>query len=158
MYTLQFTFRDREISAKMEIDDMGKFTFEYRIFSKDGGKQFVFQKSGLSNWCHVSGDLIPELKEAILDALILRFGEHVVKVFWYKGERQIVEVSFPSGGGSWNVNINQYFIGTIKYNPGTKEFSWNIRNESWLLDRHMEYFVELIKKGDIKSPDQFLPY
>lgn len=124
---------------------------EYKLTGKDGMSIYLFRKEG-NTWSCTYGDLSPDLIDAIIDALIPRFNSRVVKLFWYNGERQVVEVSHPAGGGGWCVNINYCYKAEIVYNPNTKEFQWYYHNPSWLKDRHMRYFIELIKQGVVEAP------
>jgi len=156
MNSLTFVYKGREITAPLEVIDKGLNTIDYHLRGKDGLSLFIFRYMGPLNWSHIYGELKDDLKEAILDALIERFERTVVKVFWWRGQRQIVEVSFPLGGGAFNVRINKFFIATIQYEETTGTYSYHYHNPSWLKDRHMEYFIELIKAGKVYIPE--MPY
>lgn len=126
----------------------------YMLTGKDRRTFYLFQKVG-NKWTHTSGELPSILTEAMIDALILRYNFGVVKVFWFRGQRQIVEVYHPNGGGGWVIKINYYYMGSITYNPDGNRFRWYILNSSWLKEKHMLYFIELIKKGKIESPQGY---
>ncbi|MCL7987717.1 hypothetical protein M8998_07185 [Sphingobacterium sp. lm-10] len=152
METLTFTYRNKQISAKMEIIQKHMSFTEYHLHGKDGHQLFIFRRES-SKWRFVYGSLFDELRECILDALILRFHDDVVKTFMYKGERQIVTVSEVKGNsGTWNVMINRYYIGFVSRNFESGAYSWHIHNEGgWIRPRHMELFMEMIKDGRIRN-------
>lgn len=150
MEKLSFVYRGKEITAPMEIVRKYADVIEFHLLGKDG-QRFIFLKYG-NEWSHVHGTISASLREAILDALILRFEDAAVKTFIYRGKRQIVSVRWVYGGGEWWVMINHKQYGSIAFyeNEG---FRWRIsERETWLKPRHMEYFIELIKAGKIESP------
>lgn len=156
METLTFTYRGKEVTAKMEVIQKHLSCHEYHLIGKNRVQLFIFRKNG-NHWHHAYGHLRDDLREAILDALIMRFEPGIVTTFMYKGERQIVTVGYINGGGCWRVNINHYYIGNISHH-GSKGFRWHIHNEgTWLLPRHMEMFIDMIKMGKIKTPKEYRP-
>ncbi|WP_148910033.1 hypothetical protein [Sphingobacterium allocomposti] len=151
METLKFTYRGKEITAPMEIVQKYGNVMTFHVIGKNG-QRFIFLKYG-NEWSHIEGTLSASLREAILDALIMRFEFAAVKTFIYQGKRQIVTVNWVYGGGVWDVKINHISRGWIAFyeNEG---FRWRIsEGETWLKPRHMEYFIELIKAGKIVSTD-----
>jgi len=147
-------FKDKVLTIPIESLKQGFGLDEYKLTGKDGHSIYLFRKDG-NEWSHTFGELPQPLIDAIIDALILRFNYGIVKVFWYKGERQIVEVYHPKGGGGWVVKINYIYKAGITYNPDDDRYAWYIHNECWLKERHMLYFIELIKKGEIESPEGY---
>lgn len=158
MESLTFLYRGKEVTAKMEVIQKHLAGWEYHLQGKDGVRLFIFRKDG-NEWSHVYGSLNKELREAILDALIMRFESDIITTFFHKGERQIVTVGFALGSGQWFVMINHFFIGSIAYDTYGKKFIWHIHNGgTWLLPRHMEKFIEMIKQGKIESPPELRSY
>lgn len=158
MDKLVFTFEGREITAPLEVIFKRHGLYEYHLLGKDRRRIFVFIKNG-NQWFHHYGHMRDDLKEVIISALIMRFESDIVTTFFYKGERQIVTVGFANGSGQWFVMINHFFKGSISYNTRDKNFIWHIHNPGgWLLPRHMEKFVEMIKQGKIESPDEYRSY
>lgn len=76
----------------MEVIQKHVACVEYYICGKDGHQLFIFRRE-FSKWRFVYGYVTEELRESILDALIMKFQWDVVKTFMYKGESQNVTVT-----------------------------------------------------------------
>ncbi|MFC3355491.1 hypothetical protein [Sphingobacterium zeae] len=64
---------------------------DYHLYSKNGIAFYVFRKfQSVLELAH--GQLGADIKEACIDALILRFNSDVQELFYHPGKRQIVEV------------------------------------------------------------------
>ncbi|MVZ67505.1 hypothetical protein GQF61_16760 [Sphingobacterium sp. DK4209] len=50
------------------------------------------------------------------------------------------------------IKINYFYMGSITYNPDGTRFRWYILNPSWLKEKNVLYFIELIKNGESESP------
>ncbi|MDR2275343.1 MAG: hypothetical protein LBF27_30830 [Sphingobacterium sp.] len=111
----------------------------------------------MNKWEHVYGDLVDGLREAIIDALILRFTKPT-KMFYFKGKRMVIDIGWTNGGGSWHIYANRFFIGTIAYPRTGTDFRFLIHNEAeWLTDEMKEEFISMLKRKEIKWPDDDLP-
>ena len=157
MKPLEIHYKGKVLHAKMEILDKGFGFTDIRLSSKNGMSIYIFRKER-NEWKRAYGTLADDLEEAVIDALILRFDPNVIWVFWWRGKRQVVEVSFPAGGGSFHININRFFKAIIIYDKITKEFQYHYHNPSWLKDRHMDMIVEHIKAGKVRIPEGFSPF
>ncbi|WDF67670.1 hypothetical protein PQ465_15320 [Sphingobacterium oryzagri] len=155
MQPLEIHYRGKIRYAPIECLEKGFGLKDYRLMGKNGVSIYIFRKEE-DVWRMAYGDLDAELREAIISALILRFDPHVVKVFLYKGARQVVEVSYATGANCWNVHINHFYIGHITHNKKEGKWTYSIRNKgTWLLPRHMEAFIEMIKSGEIAWPAEY---
>lgn len=151
MDLLEIHCRGKVLFAKIECVEKAFRAVDFQLIGKDGISLYIFRKED-NKWRCAYGALADDIKESVIDALILRYEPDVIKVFTYKGERQVVKVSFAIGAACWHVNINGYYIGCINYNEFNNRYLHHIHNESWLLPRHMEKFIEMIKSGQIKGP------
>lgn len=153
MKPLEIHCRNRVMFAKIESKDKGLGVKEYTLTHKNGFTIYIFRKE-MSKWRHVYGELDDDIKEAILDALILRFGKPT-KMFYFRGERMVVEVSWVNGGGGWHIYGNNYFIGSITYNELTDTFRCHITNPvDWLTNTEMDEYISMIRRGEIEWPNR----
>ncbi|MFD2600173.1 hypothetical protein ACFSQ3_14540 [Sphingobacterium corticis] len=151
MNTLTFTYRNKTITAPMEVVKKHMSSTEYHLSGKTG-QLYIFRHES-TKWSLAYGNLTDELRECILDALIMQFEPHIVKTFIYKGERQIVTVGEVSGNsGTWHVMINHYYIGYLLHHSDSGAYSWHIHNGGgWIRPRHMDLFIDMLKDGKIKK-------
>lgn len=75
----------------MSIEDKGMGMKDYHLYNKNGLAFYVFRKSQ-GFWELAYGELANDIKEACIDALILRFDTDVPELFYHHGKRQVVEV------------------------------------------------------------------
>lgn len=135
----------------MDIWSKSAGIIEFHVFGSNGDRN-IFLKYG-NEWSHAFGTIDAGVRESILDALILRYEYGAVKTFLYRGKRQIVCVSWVHGGGEWSVMINNRQHGSIAFYENEGFRWWISSQDTWLKQRHMEYFIRLIKSGRIDSPE-----
>ncbi len=147
MESFTFTYRNKQVSAWMDIVKKQIGTHEFHLRGKDGHQLFIFRRTS-GKWHFAYGELTDELRDAIMDALIMKYEPDCAITFMYKGERQIVTVGWVIGRGHWSVMVNQYYRGYISKHQESGVYSWHIHNPGgWLLPRHMDKFVEMVKAG-----------
>ncbi|MFC3356130.1 hypothetical protein [Sphingobacterium zeae] len=77
--------------AQITLNDKSMGMKDYRLYNKNGLAFYVFRKS-YGVWQLAFGVLADDIKEACIDALILRFDTDVPELFYHHGKRQVVEV------------------------------------------------------------------
>ncbi|TDQ79599.1 hypothetical protein [Sphingobacterium yanglingense] len=160
MKPLEIRCRNKVMFAKLEIKDKYRGCTDYTLTHKNGFTIYVFRDT-MGTWEHVYGELAEDIREAIIDALILRFTKPT-KMFYFKGERIVVDVSFANGSGQWFVNGNKFYLGNISfhvpYGANEGEFRYNIHNPAeWLTDSLMKEFISMIERGLIDWPLDYRP-
>lgn len=158
MDKLIFTFEGRLITVPLEVISVRYGIYEYHLLAKDKRRVFVFTKHE-DKWAHHYGHMRDNLKQVILSALIMKFESDVVTTFMLNGERQIVKVRAVYGIPRWSVQINNFYVAFIDYDTATRNFSWKMQGKkTWLLPRHMEKFITMIKSGKIETPPEIRGY
>lgn len=154
MDKLIFTFEGRKITAPLEVISIRYGFYEYHLLGKDKRRTFVFTKHD-NKWAHHYGHMRDDLKEVILSALIMKFERNVVTTFILNSERQIVKVSSVYGKARWSVQINGVYVAYIDYSIKPRGYTWEIQSKkTWLLPRHMEKFIQMIKNDKIETPPE----
>lgn len=146
--------------ARLEVKDKHQGCSDYTLTHKNGYTIYIFRDT-MGSWEHVYGELAEDIREAIIDALILRFTKPT-KMFYYKGDRIVVDVSFAPGSGQFFVRGNKFYLGSISFHIpyGAKEgeFRYHIHNpEEWLTDKEMQEYISMIERGLIEWPWDYRP-
>ncbi|WP_343566551.1 hypothetical protein [Sphingobacterium sp.] len=81
---------------------------DYHLYSKNGLAFYIFRKSQ-GVWQLAFGVLADDIKEACIDALILRFDTDVPELFYHHGKRQVVEVCAKKNT-AFGIFINVCFV------------------------------------------------
>ncbi|APU97916.1 hypothetical protein BV902_17555 [Sphingobacterium sp. B29] len=93
----QITVHDKSMGMK-----------DYHLYSKNGLAFYVFRKSQ-EVWQLSFGVLADDIKEACIDALILRFDKDVPELFYHHVKRQVVEVCAKKNT-AFGIFINVGFV------------------------------------------------
>jgi hypothetical protein len=151
MKPLEIHIRDKVIFARVKVMHRSIGSSDYTLYDKNGVSIYIFRNT-MGNWEHAYGKLADDVREACLDALILRFDRNCTEMFYYKGERQVVDISFAAGGSSWHVLVNRYHKGSIKLSDMTMELAYCEHNrcEALTCERIEKYF-RWIREGKIKG-------
>jgi hypothetical protein len=91
----------------------------------------------------------PIIKEACIDALILRFDTDVPELFYHHGKRQVVEVRAKKYS-LWHIYLNNAYVGSIQYYTFTKQFNYHLEDNCLLTDDHVQKYIVLIQRGELK--------
>ncbi|HAU53990.1 MAG TPA: hypothetical protein DCW66_12520, partial [Sphingobacterium sp.] len=108
----------------------------------------VFRKSQ-GVWQLAFGVLADDIKEACIDALILRFDTDVPELFYHHGKRQVVEVRAKKYS-LWPIYLNNAYVGSIQYDTFTKQFNYDLDDNCLLTDDHVQKYIVLIQRGELK--------
>jgi len=91
MKPLEVFCRNRVMYVQMTVHDKSMGMKDYHLYNKNGLAFYVFRKSQ-GVWELVFGELAGDIKEACIDALIMRFDSDVPELFYHHGVRQVVDV------------------------------------------------------------------
>ena len=91
MKPLEIFCRNRVMYDQITLHDKSMGMKDYHFYNKNGLAYYVFRKSQVV-WQLAFGVLADDIKEACIDALILRFDTDVPELFYHHGKRQVVEV------------------------------------------------------------------
>ena len=148
MKPLEIHCRDRILFAQITIEEKGMGMRDFYLHHKNKLGFYIFRKSE-GRWELAYGVLDEDIKEACIDALILRFDDDVPEMFYDKGIRQIVRVS-QKKDGIWYFYVNDSFTASIKYDKYSKKFEYDINEKSLLTEDHLNKYVGMILTGKIK--------
>ncbi|WP_313157814.1 hypothetical protein [Sphingobacterium multivorum] len=95
------------------------------------------------------GVLADDIKEACIDALILRFDTDVAELFYHHGKRQVVEVRAKKYS-LWHIYLNNAYVGSIKYDTFTKQFNYHLEDNGLLTGDHVQKYIAMIQRGELK--------
>jgi len=88
-------------------------------------------------WQLAFGVLADDIKEACIDALILRFDTDVPELFYLHGKRQVVEVRAKKYS-LWHIYLNNAYVGSIQYD--SKQFNYHLVDNCLLTDDHVQKY------------------
>ena len=148
MKPLEIHCRGRVMFAQISIQDKGLGMRDYYVYHKNKVTFYVFRKSQ-GDWELAYGHLADDIKEACIDALILRFDDDVPELFYHKGKRQVVEVRAKKYS-LWHIYLNNAYVGSIDYDKYTKKFDYHIEDNSLLTDDHVQKYIGMIQRGELK--------
>lgn len=148
MKPLEIHYKDRVLFAQITINDKGLGMRDYYIYNKNKVTFYVFRKEQ-GDWILAYGQLDDDIKEAVIDALILRYDHDVPEMFYHQGKRYVVRVS-PKPDSLWNFFVNHDYTASIKYDKFSKTFEYHCRPDGMLKDDHMKKYIAMIERGEIK--------
>lgn len=148
MKPLEVHCRNRVMYVRMNIEDKGMGMRDYHLYGKDGLSFYVFRRSQ-GEWELAYGVMPDDLKDACIDALILRFDHDSPQLFYTNGKRNIVRVSAKKGG-VWHVYVNNFYVVSIQYDQFSKKFEYHLEAETPLTDDHIQKYIAMIQRGEIK--------
>ncbi|WP_312482969.1 hypothetical protein, partial [Sphingobacterium multivorum] len=103
----------------------------------------------IQEWQLAYGVLADDIKEACIDALILRFDTDVPELFYHHGKRQVVEVRAKKYS-LWHIYLNNAYVGSIQYDTFTKQFNYHLDDNCLLTDDHVQKYIAMIQRGELK--------
>ena len=121
--------------AQITVHDKSMGMKDYHLYNKNGLAFYVFRKSQ-GEWELAFGLLADDIKEACIDALILRFDTDVPGLFYHHGKRQVVEVRAKKYS-LWHIYLNNAYVGSIQYYTFTKQFNYHLEDNCLLTDDHV---------------------
>jgi len=137
--------------AKIQAEQKFIGTCDYTLFDKNGMSIYIFRYDK-GKWSHVYGTLAEDVREACIDALVIRFDTSCTEMFYFKGERKIVDVSFAQGANHWDVLVNRFWMGSIILKDSTMELIYLKHNECEALPpERIEKYLQWIREGKIKG-------
>ncbi len=148
MKPLEIHCRGRVMFAQISIQDKGLGMRDYYVYHKNKVTFYVFRKSQ-GDWELAYGHLADDIKEAVIDALILRYDHDVPEMFYHQGKRYVVRVS-PKPDGLWHFFVNHDYTSSVKYDKFSKKFEYHLREDGMLTDDHMKKYIAMIERGEIK--------
>jgi len=123
---------------------------EVTLTAKNGVSIYIFRKE-IGIWKLAYGDLPDDLREACIDAIILRLDDAVAEMYYDKGKRQIVEIR-PKPKGLWHVFINHAYAASIRHDGRNWEFHFD--EDSSLDNDRMTKYVGMISMGQVRWIDR----
>lgn len=97
-------------------------------------------------WRQAYGELADDVREACIDAIILRFDDTVAEMFYHEGKRQVVELR-PKPNGLWHVFNNNIFSGSIS-NEGN-QWQFYCEEGSLITSAHMGRYITMVSDRKI---------
>lgn len=148
MKPLEVYCRNRVMYVQMSIHDKTMGMKDYHLYNKNGLAFYVFRKSQ-GFWGLAYGELANDIKESCIDALILRFDTDVPELFYHQGKRQVVEVRAKKYS-LWHIYLNNSYVGSIEHDKYSKAFDYHIEDNSLLTDDHIQKYIGMIQRGELK--------
>lgn len=148
MKPLEVYRRNQVMFVRMRIHDKSMGMKDYLHYNENGFTYFVFRKShGVYELAYV--ELADDIKEAFIDALIIRFDNDVPEIFYHQGKRQVIEVRVKKFS-LWHIYLNEAIVGSITCDKTTGIFQYHIDDQSLLTDDHAQKYIAMIQRGEIK--------
>lgn len=129
----------------MSIEDKGMGMRDYHLYGKDGLSFFVFRRS-LGVWELAYGVMPDDVREACIDALILRYDHDSPELFYKDGKRNVVRISAKKGG-VWHVYVNTTYVASIQYDEYAKKFEYHLDDDTPLTAEHIEKYIGMIQRS-----------
>ncbi len=148
MKPLEVFCRNRVMYVQMSIHDKTMGMKDYHLYNKNGIAFYVFRKSQ-GVWELAYGQLADDVKEACIDALIIRFDNDVPEIFYHQGKRQVVEVRAKKYS-LWHIYLNNAYVGSIEHDKYTKKFDYHIEDDSLLNDDNVQKYIGMIQRGELR--------
>lgn len=151
MKPLEVYVRNRMLYVKFSIKEKGIGHRDYTLEDKNGQSIYIFRQE-MSNFRLAYGELADDVREACIDALILRFDTNCVEMFYYKNERKVVDVSFAQGADNWAVYVNRTWIGSIRAKSSSVDLKYHEHNPcEALTPERIAKYIQWIREGKIKG-------
>jgi hypothetical protein len=148
MKPLEVYCRNRVMYVQMSIHDKTMGMKDYHLYNKNGLAFYVFRKSQ-GFWELAYGELADDIKEACIDALIIRFDSDVPELFYHQGKRQVVEVRAKKYS-LWHIYLNNAYVGSIEHDKYSKAFDYHLEDGGLLTDDHVQKYIAMIQRGELK--------
>ncbi|TDS11757.1 hypothetical protein [Sphingobacterium paludis] len=123
---------------------------EITLLGKNGVSIYIFRKE-MGFWKLTYGELSEDLREACIDAIILRFDQAVAEICYHEGMRLVVEIR-PKPKRLWHVFINDAYAASIRHDGRNWEFHFD--EQSFLDNNRMTKYVGMIAMGKIRWIDR----
>ncbi|WP_313418847.1 hypothetical protein [Sphingobacterium multivorum] len=148
MKPLEIICRNRVLYARISVEEKGLNMHDYYLYHKNGISFYIFRKEeGI--WKLVYGELDDDIREACIDALIIRFDDDVPEIFYHQGQRQIVRISSEKKL-IWLVYLNERYCGRIDFNAPSMGFNYRIEHETLLTEENFKRYIHKIRHAEIK--------
>lgn len=148
MKPLEIFCRNRVMYVQITVQDKSMGMKDYYLYHKNKQSFFIFRKSQ-GVWELAYGTLAEDIKEACIDALILRYDDAVPELFYHHGKRQVVEVRAKKYS-LWHIYLNNSYVGSIDYDKYSKAFDYHLEDNGLLSDDHVQKYIGMIQRGELK--------
>jgi len=148
MKPLEVFCRNRVMYVQITVHDKSMGMKDYYLYYKNGHSFFIFRKSQ-GVWELAYGELAEDIKEACIDALIIRFDNDVPELFYHQGIRQVVEVRAKKYS-LWHIYLNNAYVGSIEHDKFSKTFDYHIEDDSLLTDDNIQKYIGMIQRGELR--------
>lgn len=148
MKPLEVHCRNRVMFVKMSIEDKGMGMRDYHLYGKNGKSFYVFRRSQ-GVWELAYGVMPDDVREACIDALILRYDHDSPELFYKDGKRNVVRLSAMKGD-LWNIYVNTCFVGRIQYFEVSDSFDYYLEADSPLTHDHIKKYMAMIQRKEIR--------
>ncbi|MDR2274338.1 MAG: hypothetical protein LBF27_25750 [Sphingobacterium sp.] len=148
MKPLEVHCRNRVMYVRMSIEDKGMGMRDYYLYDKNGKSFYIFRRSQ-GVWELAYGVMPDDVREACIDALILRYDHDSPELFYTNGKRNVVRISAKKGG-IWHVYVNTTYVASIQYDEFAKKFEYHLDDNTPLTVEHIEKYIGMIQRNEIK--------
>lgn len=148
MKPLEVFCRNRVLYVQISIQDKSMGMKDYYLYHKNGHSFFIFRKSQ-GVWELAYGMMAEDLKQACIDALIIRFDDDVPELFYHQGVRQVVEVRAKKYS-LWHIYLNNAYVGSIEHDKYSKAFDYHIEDDSLLTDDNIQKYIGMIQRRELR--------
>jgi len=148
MKPLEVFCRNRVLYVQISVHDKSMGMKDYYLYNKNGHTFYVFRKSQ-GFWELAYGELSEDIKEACIDALIIRFDDDVPELFYHQGQRRVVEVRAKKYS-LWHIYLNNAYVGSIEHDKYSKTFDYHIEDDSLLTDDNVQKYIGMIQRGELR--------
>lgn len=148
MKPLEVHCRNRVLYIRMSIEDKGMGMRDYYLYDKNGKSFYIFRRSQ-GVWELAYGQLADDVREACIDALILRYDHDSPELFYKDGKRNVVRISAKKGG-IWHVYVNTTYVASIQYDEYANKFEYHLDDGTPLTIEHIEKYIGMIQRNEIK--------
>ncbi len=148
MKPLEVFCRNRVLYVQISVHDKSMGMKDYYLYNKNGHTFYIFRKSQ-GVWELAYGQLADDVKEACIDALIIRFDDDVPELLYHQGKRQVVEVRAKKYS-LWHIYLNNAYVGSIEHDKYSKTFDYHIEDDSLLTDDNVKKYIGMIQRGELR--------
>ncbi|MFD2968543.1 hypothetical protein [Sphingobacterium bambusae] len=138
MKSLEVHARGRVMYVKYSTERKPFGSLEVTLLAKNGVSIYLFRKEQ-GTWRLAYGFLQENIKEACIDAIILRFDTSVVEIL-------------PKPKGLWHVFVNDIYTSSISSDG--KKWDYHFEEDSCITDDHMKKYIGIISLGQVKWIDR----
>lgn len=148
MNLLEIHCRGRVMFAQIVVHGRGPGMRDFYLYHKNSIVYYIFRKDR-GSWLLAYGELADDIKEACIDALILRYDHDVPQMFYHQGKRYVVRVR-PKKYNIWHFFVNDVYAASVQYDRFSKRFEYHYDEQTVLTEEHIQKYIDMIQQGKIR--------